>query len=167
MALLTTTLIMSKAHTQFLSPREIRYMRALFRNLRFLAGVVIFALVIYKLQMDMLINHGFFMLVAVLVFIIARAISLYGFLPLMLQLNHRQVNTTMQHVLFISSTHSSLILLAVWLLPENTPFKDSYEAMAVALVLLNLFVQRPNLSRFYQNLLPKKPTRGINLIKRH
>ena len=165
MALLTTTLIMSKAHTQFLTPREIKYMRALFRNLRFLVGIVIYSLLIYKLQINVFISHWFTMIMTVLVFIMARAISLYGFLPLILQLKHHQINANRQHTLFISTTHSSLILLAVWMLPESTPFRDSYEAMAMALVLMNLFVQQPNLSRLFQNLLPRKTIRGINLIK--
>ena len=165
MALLTTTLIMSKAHTQFLTPREIKYMRALFRNLRFMVGVVIFGLMVYKLQINVFINHWFIMLMAVAVFIMARAISIYGFLPLIIQLKHRQTMSTRQHVLFMSSSHSSLILLAVWLLPESTPFRDHYEAMAMALVIMSLFAQRPNLPQLVQNLLPKKNTRGINLIK--
>ena len=165
MAIMTTTLIMSKAHTQFLTPREIRYMRTLFRNLRFVVGVVIFGLMIIQLQLSVFINHWFTMLMAVLIFIMARIISLYGFLPLMLQLKKRQINITRQHVLLISPTHSSLILVAVWLLPDNTPFKDSYEAMAMALVLLNVFVQRPNLTQFLQSLHPQKPNRGINLIR--
>ncbi|MCW8870088.1 MAG: cation:proton antiporter [Proteobacteria bacterium] len=165
MALLTTTLIMSKVHTQFLTPREISYMRALSRNLRFMVGMIIFGLIVYKLRVDILLENWFAMLMVLLVFILSRAISIYGFLALILQLSHRQINMIRQHVLFISTSHSSLILFAVWLLPADTPSKDTYEAMAFALVLLSLFAQRPRLPQLIQNLMPKKAVRGINLIK--
>lgn len=165
MALLTTTLIMSKVHTQFLTPREISYMRALSRNLRYMVGMIIFGLIVYKLRIDILLENWFAMLMALLIFILTRAISIYGFLALILQLSRRRINMTRQHVLFISTTHSSLILLAVWLLPADTPSKDAYEAMAFALVLLSLFAQRPRLPQLIQNLMPKKAVRGINLMK--
>ncbi|KAA3651972.1 MAG: hypothetical protein DWP95_00310 [Proteobacteria bacterium] len=164
-ALLTTVLIMNKAHSQFLSPREIRYMRALSRNLHFIIGFVIYGLIIYKLQIGFLLNHWFDMMLAVAIYIIVRAIGLYGFLPLMAQLSASQVAHNIRHVLFLSTTHSSLILLAVWLLPADIPAKESYEAMAIALVLFSLFVQRPHLPGLLQKLTPAKPIRGINLIK--
>lgn len=164
-ALLTTTLIMSKAHTQFLSPREIRYMRALFRNLKFIAGVVVAGLMINKLHISLLMTDGYIMLLATLIFVLTRVISVYGFMPLILQIFHRQNHPLRQHVLFISPSHSGLILLAVWLLPETTPFKNGYEAVAMALVLFSLFVQRPQLDRIFQYFSPPKPRRGINLIK--
>lgn len=165
MALLTSTLIMNKAHGQFLTPREIRYIRALFRNIRFIAGIVIYGLIIYALRVDLIINYWLSMLLAVVTFILARAISLYGFLPLMAQLIGTRISHTARHILFISTSHSSLILLAVWLLPTDIPARNQLEAMAMALVLFSLFVHGPNLSGLFQRLNPKKPPRRINFIK--
>lgn len=165
MALLTTTLIMSKAHAQFLTPREIKYIRALFRNMRFIAGVIILGLLINKLHFNLFLNHGFIMLMAVLIFLLSRIISLYGFMPLLWQFFHLPAHIIRQHTLFISTSHSGLIVLAVWLLPETTPYKDSFEAMAIALILVSLFIQRPHLDWLFQQFVPKKPIRGINLIK--
>ncbi|MCX7545007.1 cation:proton antiporter domain-containing protein [Marinicella gelatinilytica] len=165
MSMLTSVLIMNKAHSQFLSPREILYVRGISRNLRYFASIVIYGIVIYQLDFDLLKNHWFAMLLSVAVFIISRGIGLYGFLPLMSQLTGSQMSLLTRHLLFLSTTHSSLILLAVWLLPADVPARDSYQAMAIALVLFSIFVQRPNLPTLFKNLTLTKPVRRINLLK--
>lgn len=164
-SLLTTVVIMNKAHSQFLSPREIIYVRGISRNIRYFASIIIYGLVIYQLRFDLLINYWFEMLLAVAVFVISRSIGLYGFLPLAVQLSGGQVNLITRHVLFLSITHSTLVLMAVWLLPADVPGRDTYQAMAIALVLFGLIVQRPNLPTLFKNLNPNKPARRINLIK--
>ncbi len=106
----------------------------------FVVNSLVFLLIGIEIQLSLLADYAVFILWAILAMTLARALTIYGFFPIINRLTER-VSFRWQHIVFWGGLRGSLSIALVLSLPLNLPSREQLVAMTFGAVTFSLLVQ--------------------------
>ena len=123
----------------------------------FVVNSLVFLLIGLEIQVSLLANYATLILWAVVAMTVARAIAIYGLVPMTKKFTE-PISSRWQHVLFWSGLRGSLSIALVLSLPLNIPGREMLVAMTFGAVTFSLLVQGLTISPLLRKLGIKRST---------